>query len=124
MAIRSAYLLGAGRVIAIDRVPERLEMARQGGAEVVNFEKDEDVIEKLKELTGGRGPDACIDAVGVEGHGTGLMNVYDKVKSTLKMETDRPIALRQAIQGCRPGGTVSIPGVYAAIRKISALRSS
>lgn len=114
MAIRSAFLLGAGKVIAIDRVPERIEMAKQGGAEVIDYEEDTDVIERLKELTGGRGPDACIDAVGVEGHGTGFMNFYDQVKFTLKMETDRPIALRQAIQGCRPGGTVSVPGVYAA----------
>jgi threonine dehydrogenase-like Zn-dependent dehydrogenase len=111
-AIRSAYLLGAGRVIAIDRVPERLDLARAGGAEVINFEEDKDVIEKLKELTSGRGPDACIDAVGVEAHGTGLPAIYDQVKSALKMETDRPTALRQAIQGCRPGGTLSIPGVY------------
>lgn len=114
MAIKSAYLLGAGKVIAVDRVPERLDMARSIGAEVVDYEEDKDVIERLKELTAGRGPDACIDAVGVEGHGTGFMNFYDQVKFTLKMETDRPIALRQAIQGCRPGGIVSVPGVYAA----------
>jgi threonine dehydrogenase-like Zn-dependent dehydrogenase len=111
-AIRSALLLGAERVVAIDRVPERLEMARRSGAEVINYEKDEDVTERLKELTNGRGPDACIDAVGVEAHGTGLANFYDQVKFTLKMQTDRPTALRQAIQACRKGGTVSIPGVY------------
>jgi threonine dehydrogenase-like Zn-dependent dehydrogenase len=111
-AIRSAYLLGAEQVIAIDYVPERLELAKAGGAEIVNFEEDTDVMERLKELTSGRGPDSCIDAVGVEAHGTGLPALYDKVKFTLKMETDRPTALRQAIQGCRPGGTVSIPGVY------------
>jgi threonine dehydrogenase-like Zn-dependent dehydrogenase len=111
-AIRSALLLGAGRVVAIDRVPERLEMAKQGGAEVINYEKDEDVTERLKEFTNGRGPDSCIDAVGVEAHGTGLANFYDTVKFTLKMQTDRPTALRQAIQACRKGGTVSIPGVY------------
>lgn len=112
MAIRSAFLLGAGRVIAIDRVPERLEMAKQGGAEPIDYQEDKDVIERLKELTSGRGPDACIDAVGVEAHGTGIGNIYDQVKFTLKMQTDRPTALRQAIQGCRPGGVVSIPGVY------------
>ncbi len=112
MAIRSAFLLGAGRVIAIDRVPERLEMAKRGGAEPIDYEEDKDVIERLKELTAGRGPDACIDAVGVEAHGTGIGHVYDEIKFTMKMQTDRPTALRQAIQGCRPGGTVSIPGVY------------
>lgn len=110
--IRSAFLLGADKVIAIDRVPERLDLAARGGAEAVNLTEDKDVVEKLKELTSGRGPDACVDAVGVEAHGTGLPALYDNVKVALKMETDRPTALRQAIQGCRPGGTVSIPGVY------------
>ncbi len=89
-AIRSAYLLGAERVVAIDRVPERLELAKKGGAEIIDYEEDKDVIEKLKEFTAGRGPDACIDAVGVEAHGTGLPAFYDKVKFALKMETDRP----------------------------------
>jgi threonine dehydrogenase-like Zn-dependent dehydrogenase len=112
MAIRSAYLLGARLVIAIDRVPERLEMAKRGGAETIDYEDDKDVVERLKDLTDGRGPDACIDAVGVEAHGTGIGHIYDEVKSVLKLETDRPTALRQAIQGCRPGGTISIPGVY------------
>ncbi len=106
------FCLAPGNVIAIDRVPERLALAKQGGAETIDYEEDNDVIEKLKELTAGRGPDACIDAVGVEAHGTGLPGFYDQVKFALKMETDRPTALRQAIQGCRPGGTVSIPGVY------------
>lgn len=110
--IRSAFLLGAAKVIAIDRVPERLDLAARGGAEAVNLTEDKDVVEKLKELTSGRGPDACVDAVGVEAHGTGLPALYDNVKVALKMETDRPTALRQAIQACRPGGTVSIPGVY------------
>lgn len=113
-AIKSAYLLGAEHVIAIDRIPERLRLAETfGGAETLNYEENEDVVEELKQRTGGRGPDACIDAVGLEAHGTGLGIMYDKVKQTLRLETDRPYALRQAIQACRKGGTVSIPGVYA-----------
>lgn len=111
-AIKSAYLLGAERVIALDRVPERLSMAEtQGKAETLNYE-DVDVIEKLKELTGGRGPDACIDAVGMEAHGTSMDALYDRAKQAIRLETDRPHVLRQAIQACRKGGTVSIPGVY------------
>ncbi|HEY0079304.1 MAG TPA: zinc-dependent alcohol dehydrogenase [Pyrinomonadaceae bacterium] len=112
-AIKSAYLLGAARVIAIDRVPERLRMAEEEGkAETLNFD-DEDIFDKLKEMTGGRGPDACIDAVGLEAHGTGSLDaVYDRVKTALFMGTDRAHALRQAIHACRKGGTVSIPGVY------------
>jgi threonine dehydrogenase-like Zn-dependent dehydrogenase len=110
-AIKSAYLLGAERVIAIDNVPERLALAEtQGGAETIR--DDEDVVERLKQMTGGRGPDACIDAVGLESHGHGLGAVYDKVEQMVKLETDRPHALRQAIQACRKGGVVSIPGVY------------
>jgi threonine dehydrogenase-like Zn-dependent dehydrogenase len=111
-AIRSAYMLGADRVIAIDRVPERLQMAKeQGKAEVLNYE-EVDVGEALKEMTGGRGPDACMDAVGMEAHGTGLEGFYDEAKQALRLETDRPTALRQVIVACRKGGTVSIPGVY------------
>jgi threonine dehydrogenase-like Zn-dependent dehydrogenase len=110
-AIRSAFLLGAERVIALDKFPDRLRMARQGGAETVNYE-DIDVIETLKQMTGGSGPDACIDAVGMEAHGTTVSAIYDEVKQTVRLETDRPHALRQAIQACRKGGTVSIPGVY------------
>jgi threonine dehydrogenase-like Zn-dependent dehydrogenase len=110
-AIRSAYMLGAGRVIAIDRIPERLEMAEKGGAETLNFEKV-DVGEALKEMTGGRGPDSVMDAVGMESHGLGLEGVYDKAKQAVRLETDRPHALRQAIVACRKGGTVSIPGVF------------
>ena len=106
-AIRSAQLLGAEKVIAIDNLPERLEMAEQGGAQVIW--SGDDVPDQLTQATGGRGPDACIDAVGMEAHGS----VYDDVKQTLKLETDRPYVLRQAIQVCRKGGTVSIPGVYA-----------
>lgn len=110
-AIKSAILLGAERVIAIDRFPERLELAQKWGAETINYE-DIDPGEALKEMTGGRGPDACIDAVGLEAHGIGPEGVYDKVKQAVRMETDRPYVLRQAIVACRKGGTVSLPGVY------------
>ena len=111
-AIKSAWLLGAERVIAIDRVPERLELARtQGPAEVINFE-EVDARERLNELTGGRGPDACIEAVGLESHGLGAAGVYDRAKQELKLETGRPHALRQAILSCRKGGVVSVAGVF------------
>ena len=111
-AIKSAYLLGAERVIAIDRFPERLAMAAaQGKAEIINYE-DTDVFDELRARTGGQGPDACIDAVGLEAHGTTLDAWYDRVKTSMYMATDRLHALRQAINSCRKGGTVSIPGVY------------
>jgi threonine dehydrogenase-like Zn-dependent dehydrogenase len=111
-AIKSAWMLGAGRVIAIDSVPERLQMARdEGKAETLDF-NDEDIFDKLKEMTGGRGPDRCIDAVGLEAHGATIDALYDRAKAALFMATDRPHALRQAIHACRKGGTVSIPGVY------------
>ncbi|MBD1844617.1 glutathione-dependent formaldehyde dehydrogenase [Cyanobacteria bacterium FACHB-63] len=111
-AIKSAFLLGAERVIAIDRVPERLEMAKtQCGAEVLNYE-EVDVGDALKEMTGGRGPDSVIDAVGLESHGTSIDYWADRVKQAARLETDRPIALRQALVACSKGGTVSIPGVY------------
>ncbi|BAY07930.1 zinc-dependent alcohol dehydrogenase [Calothrix sp. NIES-2098] len=111
-AIRSAFMLGAERVIAIDRIPERLQMAKDyGKAEILNYEEI-DVGEALKEMTGGRGPDSCIDAVGMEAHGTDAMAVYDKVKQAVRLETDRPTALRQAIVACGKGGHLSIPGVY------------
>jgi threonine dehydrogenase-like Zn-dependent dehydrogenase len=113
-AIRSAYLLGAERVIAIDRFPERLELAREGHAEVLNYEEVDDIVEALKLMTGGRGPDGVIDAVGIEAHGMGVAGLYDRAKLRLKLETDRPNALREAIQACRKGGNVSIPGVYGA----------
>ncbi len=114
-AIKSAYLLGAERVIAIDRIPERLRMAQeQGNAEVINFEGT-DVIEELKQMTGGNGPDGCIDAVGLEAHGTGVDLVYDNARQKARMATDRPHVLRQAMQACRKGGTVSIPGVYGGL---------
>ncbi|HEX7967476.1 MAG TPA: zinc-dependent alcohol dehydrogenase [Stellaceae bacterium] len=110
-AIKSAFLLGAERVIAIDRFAYRLRMAREeGGAETLNYEEVDDLYEALKEMTGGRGPDACIDAVGMEAHGTEY--AYDRVKQSLMLETDRPIALRQAIMACRNGGNLSIIGVY------------
>jgi threonine dehydrogenase-like Zn-dependent dehydrogenase len=110
-AIRSAFMLGADRVIAIDRIPERLQMAAAAGAEIINYE-EMDAGEAVTEMTGGRGPDACIDAVGMEAHGTGLDALYDKAKQAVRLESDRPTALRQVILACRKGGTVSIPGVY------------
>ena len=112
-AIASAYLLGAKRVIAIDRFEYRLRMAReQAGAETINYEEVDSVIDTLKEMTGGRGPDACIDAVGMEAHGHGMTYAYDRAKQMAMLETDRPIALREAILSCRNGGTVSVIGVY------------
>ncbi|HWP42435.1 MAG TPA: zinc-dependent alcohol dehydrogenase [Blastocatellia bacterium] len=112
LAIKSAYLLGADRVIAIDRFPYRLEMARdKAGAETINYE-EESVLEALKEMTGGRGPDACIDAVGMEAHKPGLLGAYDRVKQAMMLETDRPQALREAVLACGNGGTVSVIGVY------------
>ena len=112
-AIKSAWMLGAGRVIAIDRQPERLRMAAdQGKADTLNMDHT-DVFHALKDMTGGVGPDACIDAVGLEAHSTGSLDaVNDKVKTATFMATDRASALRQAIHSCRKGGTVSIPGVY------------
>ncbi|MGB7895448.1 MAG: zinc-dependent alcohol dehydrogenase [Microcoleus sp.] len=110
-AIRSAFMLGADRVIAIDRIPERLQMAAAAKAEIINYE-EMDAGEAVTEMTGGRGPDSCIDAVGMEAHGTGLDALYDKAKQAVRLESDRPTALRQVILACRKGGTVSIPGVY------------
>ncbi|HEX2636316.1 MAG TPA: zinc-dependent alcohol dehydrogenase [Gemmatimonadales bacterium] len=112
-AMASAYLLGAERVIAIDRFPYRLQMARERARvwETINYEETS-VLERLNELTGGRGPDACIDAVGMEAHGPTAMYAYDRAKQALMLETDRPIALREAVQACRNGGTVSVIGVY------------
>jgi threonine dehydrogenase-like Zn-dependent dehydrogenase len=112
-AIASAYLLGAERVIAIDRFEYRLRMAREkAGAETLNYEQV-DVQEALREMTGGRGPDACIDAVGMEGHHhEPLAYAYDRAKQATKIETDRPVALRQAIMACKNGGTISVIGAY------------
>jgi threonine dehydrogenase-like Zn-dependent dehydrogenase len=115
-SIASAFMLGAARVIAIDRLPERLEMARSIGAITVDYsEEDVSVLTALKDLTGGIGPDSCIDAVGLEAHSTELQGIYDSVKTTLLLETDRPSVLRQAIQAVRKGGTLSIPGVYGGL---------
>ena len=117
MAMQSAYLLGAERVVAIDRFPERLELARvHAGAETIDYSQ-ENVLERLKEITGGRGPDSCIDAVGMEAHGTGVGYAYDRVKQALRLETDRGTALREAVLACRKGGTVSIVGVYGVMDK-------
>jgi threonine dehydrogenase-like Zn-dependent dehydrogenase len=118
MAQKSAYLLGAGRVIAIDRFPERLQVAREKiGAETINYEQVDSVLEVLQEMTGGRGPDACIDAVGMEAHGTGMQYKYDRAKQALHLHTDRGDALREAIMACRKGGTLSILGVYGVMDK-------
>jgi threonine dehydrogenase-like Zn-dependent dehydrogenase len=112
-AIKSAFLLGAERVIAIDRFPYRLRMASEkAGAETINYAEVDSVQEVLKEMTGGRGPDACIDAVGMEAHGMGLIGAYDRAKQAMMLETDRIVALREAILSCRNGGTVSVIGVY------------
>jgi threonine dehydrogenase-like Zn-dependent dehydrogenase len=114
-AIRSAFLLGAERVIAIDRFPERLRLAEEAGAIPVDYTEVDSLLDLLRNLTGGRGPDACIDAVGLEAHGTGVLAKLDEVKHALRVESDRPIALREAIQACRKGGTVSVPGVYGGL---------
>jgi len=111
-AMKSAYLLGAERVIGIDRFEYRLRMARDKvDAETINYEQTS-VLDTLKEMTGGRGPDACIDAVGMEAHSPGLQYAYDRAKQAMMLETDRPIALREAIMACRNGGIVSVVGVY------------
>ena len=112
LTIASAFLLGAERVIAIDRVPERLKKAdRECHAETLDYDQV-DVQEALRDLTGGRGPDACIDAVGMEGHAHSLFGMYDRIKKALRLSTDRPTSLREALLACRNGGTVSVPGVY------------
>ena len=112
-AIRSAFMLGAERVIAIDRFGYRLDMAEQGGAETINYKQVDDVVQTIKDMTGNIGPDSCIDAVGMEAHDTGFMYKVDRTKQAFMVENDRPIVLRQAIQACRKGGTVSVPGVYS-----------
>ena len=110
-ALRAAQLLGASSVIAIDRVDSRLRMAQRHGAHVLNYEEVQ-VQSALRDLTGGRGPDVCIDAVGLEAHGTGPLALYDRVATSVRFETDRSTALREALLACRKGGTVSIAGVY------------
>jgi threonine dehydrogenase-like Zn-dependent dehydrogenase len=113
-AMLSARMLGAERIIAIDRFPERLKMAEtHADAIAIDYEKSPDLIEEIKETTGGLGPDACIDAVGMEAHGTSVAAYYDMAKQSVRLSLDRATALRQAIQACRKGGTLSVPGVYA-----------
>jgi threonine dehydrogenase-like Zn-dependent dehydrogenase len=112
-SIQSAILQGAARVIAIDRFPIRLRMATDAGAEVIDYEDTKDLVEELKELTGGRGPDVCIDAVGMEAHGHSADYYYDRVKNAVRIEMDRANVMRQAIQACGKGGRVSVIGVYA-----------
>ena len=113
-AIRSLFMLGASRVIAIDHHPTRLAMAADAGAEPMNFE-DTNILDALRETTGGRGPDACLDAVGMEAHGLTADNLVDRAKAAVMLATDRPHALRQMILACRKGGTISIAGVYGGV---------
>jgi threonine dehydrogenase-like Zn-dependent dehydrogenase len=115
MAIRSAAILGAAKIIAIDRFASRLALAREAGADPIDYEECDNLEEELKFRTGGRGPDVCIDAVGMEAHGTTAMATMDRAKHALKLGTDRPHVLRQVIQCCRKGGRVSIPGVYVGV---------
>jgi threonine dehydrogenase-like Zn-dependent dehydrogenase len=114
-AIRSAFMLGAERVIAIDRVPERLHMAKEGGAETINFDMVDSVVGVLQYMTGNRGPDSCMDAVGMEASGHSVLFMMDRAKQALHISMDRAEVLRQCIQVCRKGGTVSIAGVYAGL---------
>src|SRR6202789_2331818 len=115
MAIRSAVLLGAKQVVVIDRVPERLAMAKEGGAITINF-GEESVLNRLKELTNGKGPEKCIDAVGMESHATRSFDaMYDRVKQAVMLESDRPHVLREMIYVCRPAGILSVPGVYSGL---------
>ena len=114
-AVASAFMLGAERVIAIDRFEYRLRKAREAGAETVNYEDVSSVVSVLNEMTGGRGPDACIDAVGMEAHHHGPLYAYDRVKQAARLETERGFALREAIMACRTGGTVSVMGVYGGL---------
>jgi threonine dehydrogenase-like Zn-dependent dehydrogenase len=114
MVIRSAILLGANQVVAIDHIPERLSMAEAGGATTINF-SERSVVERLNELTNGKGPEKCVDAIGMEAHVTPSQpdTVVDRAKQMLMMESDRPHVLREMIYVCRPGGVISIPGVYS-----------
>ncbi|MEO8285993.1 MAG: zinc-dependent alcohol dehydrogenase [Chloroflexota bacterium] len=114
-AARSAFLLGAERVIVIDRVDYRLRMAEQAGAETINFEEADSVLDVLKDITGGRGPDACIDAVGMQASGGGILGALDHVKQAVKLETDRPMVLREVMRAVRNGGRISIVGDYIGI---------
>jgi threonine dehydrogenase-like Zn-dependent dehydrogenase len=113
--IRSAVLLGARQVVAIDNVPERLSMARAGGATTIDFE-EESVVERLNDLTAGKGPEKCIDAVGMEAHATATLDsMYDRAKQAVMLETDRPHVLREMMYVCRPAGVLSVPGVYGGL---------
>jgi len=113
--VRSAILLGAHKVVAIDNVPERLSMARAGGATTINFD-EESVVERLNELTAGKGPEKCIDAVGMEAHATATLDsMYDRAKQAVMLETDRPHVLREMMYVCRPAGVLSVPGVYGGL---------
>lgn len=111
-AIRSAKMLGAERIIAIDQVPERLRLAQTSGAEVINREETPNVLEALRDMTGNRGPDSCMDAVGMEASGHSMPYMYDHVKQKLKLTFDRAQVFRECVMACRKGGTVSVPGVY------------
>ncbi|WP_313238980.1 zinc-dependent alcohol dehydrogenase [Stutzerimonas kunmingensis] len=114
-AVRSAVMMGAEQVICIDNVPERLSMARAGGAITINFD-EESVLERLKELTRGKGPEKCIDSVGMEAHAArSIDSMYDRAKQALMLESDRPHVLREMIYVCRPAGIISIPGVYGGL---------
>lgn len=118
MALQSARILGAERVIAIDRLVDRLDLAaRKAQAETIHYERVDSVVDALREMTGGRGPDACIDAVGMEAHGTGIQYAYDRAKQLMHLHTDRGQALREAVMSCRKGGTVAILGVYGVMDK-------
>ncbi|HWR14299.1 MAG TPA: zinc-dependent alcohol dehydrogenase [Terriglobales bacterium] len=111
-AIRSAKMLGAERVIAIDKVPERLRLAEEGGAEVINADEVDNILTVLRDMTANRGPDSCMDAVGMEASGHSLPYVVDNVKQKLRVQFDRPQVFRECVMACRKGGTISVPGVY------------
>ena len=114
-AIRSAIIMGARLVVVIDNVPERLAMARAVGATTINFD-DESVVDRLGELTQGKGPEKCIDAVGMESHATrSIDSLYDRAKQAVMLESDRPHVLREMMYVCRPAGILSIPGVYGGL---------
>lgn len=115
-SLASAKLLGAKRVIGIDRFEYRLRTAREHlQVETINYEEAGNTVETLREMTAGRGPDVCIDGMGLEAHTPGIKYLFDRVAQAMRLETDRPIALREAIQSCRNGGVVSVPGVYGGL---------
>jgi threonine dehydrogenase-like Zn-dependent dehydrogenase len=114
-AIKSAFLLGAERVIAIDRFPYRLQRAKEAGAETINYEQVDDLVQSLKDMTGSMGPDSCCDAVGMEAAGHTLPFMIDRAKQVMRLSFDRPNVFRQCIMACRKGGTISMPGVYGGL---------